>query len=79
VFGTVQIEVTPVGASYTLRALADGHLVQGRTPLPRPLSLPAGMYAIEISNRFCASFRDTIRVVDGGPLQSLHVQLVCGH
>lgn len=77
-YGTVAIHTAPVGATFTLRALADGHVVTGRTPLPKPLSLEAGAYAIEISNRFCASYLDTIQVVGGVPAPDVRIQLVCG-
>ena len=75
--GTVSLEAEPQGASYTLQALDDGHVFRGTTPAAA-LTLPVGDYAIEISARYCASFRDTLRVQPNRAATPVHVKLVCG-
>jgi eukaryotic-like serine/threonine-protein kinase len=76
--GTVSLEAEPEGASYTLQALDDGHVIRGTTPTATPLTLPVGDYAIEISARYCASYRDTLRVQLNRAATPVHVKLVCG-
>jgi serine/threonine-protein kinase len=76
--GTVSLEAEPAGASYTLQALDDGHVIRGITPTAAPLTLPVGDYAIEISARYCASFRDTLHVQLNRAATPVHVKLVCG-
>jgi eukaryotic-like serine/threonine-protein kinase len=75
--GTVSLEAEPAGASYTLQSLDDGHVFRGTTPTAAPLTLPVGDYAIEISARYCASYRDTLRVLNRA-VTPVHVKLVCG-
>jgi serine/threonine protein kinase len=76
-FGTVHLDAQPLGASYMFQALDDGHVIRGRTPVTGPLTLPVGTYAVEISARYCASYRDTVHVAlnHAAPLR---VRLVCG-
>ncbi len=76
--GTVSLEADPAGASYTLQALDDGHVIRGTTPTATPLTLPVGDYAIEISARYCASYRDTLHVQANQPATSVRIKLVCG-
>jgi eukaryotic-like serine/threonine-protein kinase len=76
--GTVSLEAEPAGASYTLQALDDGHVIRGTTPMAAPLTLPVGDYAIEISARYCASYRDTLHVQVNRATTPIHVKLVCG-
>jgi hypothetical protein len=76
--GTVTLDAEPEGASYTLQALNDGHVVRGTLPAAAPLTLPVGDYAIEISARYCATYRDTLRVLLNRPATPVHVKLVCG-
>jgi hypothetical protein len=76
--GTLNIVALPAGATYTLRDLIDGHVVQGYTPMNGPLSLPVGAYAVEVSSRYCASYFDTVQVASATPTPDLHVRLVCG-
>jgi serine/threonine-protein kinase len=76
--GTVSLDAEPAGASYTLQALDDGHVIRGTMPTAAPLTLPVGDYAIEISARYCASYRDTLRVQLNRAATPVHVKLVCG-
>lgn len=76
--GTVSLDAEPAGASYTIQALEDGHVIRGTTPTTAPLTLPVGDYAIEISARYCATYRDTLRVQLNRPATPVHVKLVCG-
>jgi len=76
--GTVTLDAEPAGASYTLQALDDGHVIRGTMPAAGPLTLPVGDYAIEISARYCASYRDTLRVPLNRAATPVHVKLVCG-
>ena len=76
--GTVSLDAEPAGASYTLQALDDGHVIRGTMPAATPLTLPVGDYAIEISARYCASYRDTLRVQLNRAATPVHVKLVCG-
>jgi eukaryotic-like serine/threonine-protein kinase len=76
--GTVLLDAIPSGASYTLQALDGGRVIKGTMPISNPLSLPVGDYAIEISARYCASYRDTLRVPLNRAANPVHVKLVCG-
>lgn len=76
--GTVRLEATPAGALYVLQGLDDGHVTKGRMPLTGPLTLPAGAYAVLISARYCATYRDTLRVVANRASTPIRVRLVCG-
>jgi serine/threonine-protein kinase len=76
--GTVSLDAAPPGANYTLQALNDGHVIKGTVPTAGPLTLPVGDYAIEISARYCASYRDTLRVPLNRAANPVHVKLVCG-
>jgi serine/threonine protein kinase len=76
--GTVSLDAEPAGASYTIQALDDGHVIRGTTPTTGALTLPVGDYAIEISARYCASYRDTLRIQLNRPATPVHVKLVCG-
>jgi eukaryotic-like serine/threonine-protein kinase len=76
--GTVTLEAEPAGASYTLQALDDGRVIRGTMPAGAPITLPVGDYAIEISARYCASYRDTLRVPLNHAATPVHVKLVCG-
>ena len=76
-YGALSIDAKPTGATYTLRALYDGHVMRGQTPLDHPLTLPTGDYALTISNRYCASYQDTVRVTSAGTPE-VRVRLVCG-
>ena len=77
-YGTLRISAKPVGATYTLRDLEDGHTLHGPTPLEHPLTLPVGDYALTISNRYCASYQDTVRVTTNDLTPEVRVRLVCG-
>jgi serine/threonine protein kinase len=76
--GTVTLEAEPAGASYMLQALDDGRVIRGTMPAAAPLTLPVGDYAIEISARYCASYRDTLRVPLNRAATPVHVKLMCG-
>ena len=76
--GTVLLDAVPSGASYTLQALDDGRVIKGTMPTTGPLTLPVGDYAIEITARYCASYRDTLRVPLNRAANPVHVRLVCG-
>lgn len=77
-YGTLRIDAQPVGASYTLEALGDGHVTKGTVPLSGPLALPAGEYSVVISARYCASYRDTLHINPNRPNVPIRVRLVCG-
>jgi len=76
--GTILLDAVPPGANYTLQALDGGHVITGTMPTSGPLTLPVGDYAIEISARYCASYRDTLRVPLNHAADPVHVRLVCG-
>ena len=75
--GTVRLDAKPAGAMYVLEALDDGHITKGRTPVAGQLTLPAGVYAVMISARYCASYRDTLRIVAGRAAAPIRIRLVC--
>jgi serine/threonine-protein kinase len=77
-FGTVHIDTRPAGALYTFQALDDGRVIKGRTPVTGPITLPVGTYAVVISARYCASYRDTVRIALNHAAPPLKVRLVCG-
>ena len=74
----MHIDTRPDNASYTFEALDDGHVVRGHMPLAAPITLPVGAYAVVISARYCASYRDTVRIAPNHAAPPLHVRLVCG-
>ncbi len=76
--GSLRLDARPAGALYTLEALTDGHVIKGRMPLAGPITLPAGAYAVTISARYCATFRDTVRVGTNRVTAPPTVRLVCG-
>jgi len=76
--GTISLDAAPQGANYILQALDGGHVIKGTMPTAGPLTLPVGDYAIEISARYCASYRDTLRVPLNRAANPVHVKLVCG-
>jgi hypothetical protein len=76
--GTLHMDVRPAGASYTLQSLEDGRVIRGTMPLTTPLTLPTGQYALEISARYCATYRDTVRVAPSHANTPVTVRLVCG-
>jgi serine/threonine protein kinase len=77
-FGTVHLDTRPAGTLYTFQALDDGRVVRGRTPLNGPITLPVGTYALVISARYCASYRDTVHIAPNHAAPPLKVTLVCG-
>jgi serine/threonine-protein kinase len=77
-YGTLRLEATPAGALYTLQGLDNGHVSKGHTPLSGTLTLPAGPYSVVISARYCATYRDTLRIVPNRAATPLRVRLVCG-
>ncbi len=77
-FGTVHLDTRPAGTLYTFQALDDGRVVRGRTPLNGPITLPVGTYAVVISARYCASYRDTVHIAPKQAAPPLKVTLVCG-
>jgi serine/threonine-protein kinase len=77
-FGSVHLLTRPESAAYVFESLEDGHFIRGRTPLPGPLSLPVGSYALVISAHYCASYRDTVHVTLNHAAPPLNVRLVCG-
>ncbi len=77
-FGTVHLDTRPAGTLYTFQALDDGRVVRGRTPLNGPITLPVGTYAVVISARYCASYRDTVHIALNHAAPPLKVTLVCG-
>lgn len=76
--GTLRLDVQPATASYFLQDLSDGRIIRGTVPRADSLAVPAGQYAVQISARYCATFRDTVRVSANHPTAPLRVRLVCG-
>jgi eukaryotic-like serine/threonine-protein kinase len=76
--GTLRLDVQPATASYSLLDLTDGRIIRGTIPKTDSLAVPAGQYALQISARYCATFRDTVRVSPNRPTAPLRVRLVCG-
>jgi len=77
-FGTVHLDTKPPATLYTFQALDDGRVIRGRTPLTGPITLPVGTYAVIISARYCASYRDTVHIAMNHAAPPLKVRLVCG-
>ncbi len=77
-FGTVHLDTRPAATLYTFQALDDGRVIRGRTPLSAPVTLPVGTYAVVISARYCASYRDTVHIALNHAAPPLKVRLVCG-
>ncbi len=75
--GTVRLDAKPAGAAYILQSLDGSHIAKGLTPLAAPLTLPAGKYSVLISARYCASYRDTLRIMPNRPAAAIHIRLVC--
>ena len=78
--GVLVLDAQPNGAEYAFRSLGGGgEIASGHTPAPQPITLPIGEYTLDISARYCATYRDTVHVTgDSGTARHVRVRLVCG-
>jgi serine/threonine protein kinase len=79
VCGVLVLDAQPNGAEYAFRSIGGDEIASGHTPAEKPITLPIGAYMLAVSARYCATYRDTVRVTDdAGPAQHVRVRLVCG-
>jgi hypothetical protein len=80
VCGVLVLDAQPNGAEYAFRSIGGGEeITSGHAPAEKPITLPVGAYMLAVSARYCATYRDTVRVTDdAGPAQHVRVRLVCG-
>jgi len=79
VCGVLVLDAQPNGAEYAFRSISGDEIASGHTPAEKPITLPIGAYMLAVSARYCATYRDTVRVTDdAGPAQHVRVRLVCG-
>ena len=75
--GTLELNVTPDGASYTLQPLGNDRSRTGTLPLREPLLLPAGAYRIMVEHKFCAQYTNQrLRITAEKPARE-RVRLIC--
>ncbi len=75
--GTLELAVTPDGASYTLQPLGNDRSRTGTLPLREPLLLPAGAYRITLEHKFCAQYTNQrLRITAEKPVRE-RVRLIC--
>lgn len=79
--GVLVLDAQPSGAEYAFRSVGGGdEVASGHTPAGGPITLPIGDYWLAISARYCATYRDTVRVTSdsGAAARHVRVRLVCG-
>ena len=75
--GTLELNVTPEGASYNLQPLGNDRSRLGTLPLKEPLLLPAGAYRIMVEHKFCAQYNNPkLRITAEKPTKE-RVRLIC--
>ncbi len=75
--GTLELTVTPEGASYTLQPLGNDRSRSGSLPLPQPLLLPAGAYRIMVEHKFCAQYSNPRLRISAEKATKERARLIC--
>ncbi|MFL5561276.1 MAG: serine/threonine-protein kinase [Gemmatimonadaceae bacterium] len=75
--GTLELNITPDGASYTLQPLGNERARTGTLPLKEPLLLPAGAYRITVEHKFCAQYTNQRLRITAGRVTSERARLIC--
>jgi hypothetical protein len=75
--GTLELNVTPDGASYTLQPLGNERARTGTLPLKEPLLLPAGAYRIMVEHKFCAQYTNPRLRITAGKTTTERARLIC--
>jgi hypothetical protein len=75
--GTLELNISPDGASYTLQPLGNERARTGTLPLKDPLLLPAGAYRITVEHKFCAQYTNQRLRITAGRVTSERARLIC--
>ncbi|HEY2896173.1 MAG TPA: protein kinase [Gemmatimonadaceae bacterium] len=73
--GTLALDAAPNGARFTLSS--GGHeITSGFVPLPSPLLLGEGTYALHVSAKYCADYSGSV-TISAGETSRERVRLIC--
>jgi hypothetical protein len=75
--GTLELNVSPDGATYTLQPLGNERARTGTLPLKDPLLLPAGAYRIMVEHKFCAQYTNPRLRISAGQVTRERAKLLC--
>ena len=75
--GTLELNVTPDGATYTLQPLGNDRSRTGTLPLKEPLLLPAGAYRIMVEHKFCAQYTNPRLRISADKVTKERARLIC--
>jgi eukaryotic-like serine/threonine-protein kinase len=75
--GTLELNVSPDGATYTLQPLGNERARTGTLPLRDPLLLPAGAYRIMIEHKFCAQYTNPRLRISAAQVTRERARLIC--
>lgn len=75
--GTLDLNVSPDGATYTLQPLGNDRSRTGTLPLKEPLLLPAGAYRIMIEHKFCAQYTNPRLRISADRVTKERARLIC--
>ena len=75
--GTLELTVTPEGASYTLQPLGNDRSRTGNLPLREPLLLPAGAYRIMVEHKLCAQYSNPRLRITAERVTKERARLIC--
>lgn len=75
--GTLELNVTPDGATYTLQPLGNDRSRTGTLPLKEPLLLPAGAYRIMVEHKFCAQYTNPRLRISAEKVTKERARLIC--
>jgi len=75
--GTLELNVTPDGATYTLQPLGNDRSRTGTLPLKEPLLLPAGAYRIMVEHKFCAQYTNPRLRITAEKVTKERARLIC--
>ena len=75
--GTLELNVTPDGATYTLQPLGNDRSRTGTLPLRDPLLLPAGAYRIMVEHKFCAQYTNPRLRITAAQVTKERARLIC--
>ncbi len=75
--GTLELNVTPDGATYTLQPLGNERARTGTLPLKDPLLLPAGAYRIMVEHKLCAQYTNPRLRITADRVTKERARLIC--
>jgi len=75
--GSIDLEVSPSGATFELSTDDGDVIARGRVPMSHPAVLPEGRYRLLVSKPACPEYRDTVRVESGIAHKEPPIKLLC--